>query len=218
MDVTIEKALNELRAGNNRFVSGETTHPHTDKETLRTSIGGQHPFAFILSCSDSRVPVDLIFDRGVGDLFVVKVAGNVFGDDEIGSAEYAVEYLETPLLVVMGHNDCGMVKAVYEHGVLQGFLNAISKKIFPAVEAARTSEAAGNELGKPLFNAVDRAARINVWNAVEDALRISPVIRSRVKAGLCQLVGAFYWINTGEIDWMGQHPKQGEILGTQQFF
>ncbi len=213
--ITIEAALEELRAGNARFASGDIRHPHTDKETLRSCSRGQHPFACILACSDSRVPVDLIFDRGVGDLFVVQVAGNVLGDDEIGSIEYAVEHLAAPLFVVMGHNNCGMVKAVYEHGELGGHLAGISKKILPAVEAAKKAILSGQENQESSLNPVDRAARINVWNAVEDALCSSDVIRSRVQTGRCRVVGAFYWIDTGEIEWLGRHPLQDEILAAR---
>lgn len=212
MSMTIEQALEALQSGNQRFVSGKPLRPHTDKERLRKCLEGQHPFACILACSDSRVPVDLIFDTGVGDLFVVKVPGNVFGDEEIGSAEYALEHLAVPLLVVMGHNDCGMVKTVFENGALEGRLNAISKKILLAVEAVKSAEAASDQLGKPISSTVDRAARTNVWNAIQDALVMSPIIASRVKQGSCRVLGAFYWINNGEVEWLGEHPQQEEIF------
>ncbi|MGB9617991.1 MAG: carbonic anhydrase [Desulfomonilaceae bacterium] len=213
--MTSEAALDELRAGNVRFASGDIRHPNTDKETLRSCSRGQNPFACILACSDSRVPVDLIFDRGVGDLFVVQVAGNVLGDDQMGSVEYAVEHLGTPLLVIVGHNNCGMVKAVYDHGELSGRLAAISKKIVPAVETAKKAPMTGQEGEHSALSPVDRAARINVWNAVEDALCNSSVIRSRVQAGACQVVGAFYWIDTGEIEWLGRHPREDEMLAAR---
>ncbi len=212
MSTRIEQALNELRAGNLRFVSGEALRPNTDKERLKTCIEGQHPFACILACSDSRVPVDLIFDRGVGDLSAQEVAGNVLGDDELGSVEYAVDHLQTPLLVIMGHNNCGMVKAVFEKGELQGRLNAISKKILPAVEAAKISEDTAQELGLSPSSIVDKAAKINVWNAIKEALSVSTVVRSRVKAGSCRVLGAFYWIEKGEVEWMGDHPELQQIL------
>lgn len=210
--MTSDAAWAELRAGNARFAAGDIRHPNTDKETLRACSQGQRPFACILACSDSRVPVDLIFDRGVGDLFVVQAAGNVWGDDLMGSAEYAIEHLATPLLVVMGHNNCGMVKAVYDQGELGGHLAAISKKIVPAVEAAKKATASGQAGKESALSPVDRAARINVWNAVEDALSNSSVIRARVQAGACEVIGAFYWIDKGEVEWLGRHPRQDEIL------
>jgi carbonic anhydrase len=102
-------ALQRLVEGNHRFVAGTPTHPNQSVEHRHELISGQKPFATILSCSDSRVPAELVFDQGLGDLFVVRVAGNVVGTDDLGSIEYAVHHLHTPLIVVMGHESCGAV-------------------------------------------------------------------------------------------------------------
>lgn len=211
--LTPQEALDELRKGNERFVSGSALHPHVDRETLRSTCdGGQHPFACVLGCADSREPVELIFDQGVGDLFVVRVAGNILGPSELGSVEYAVEHLGVPVFLVMGHKRCGAVKAVYEHGILSGNLRALSEKILPAVEKARrAAEASAGE--RPSDDQiVDEAAKLNVWNAIEEGLTKSHPIRSGVKVGSCSVQGAFYCLDTGEIEWMGTHPNQDEIL------
>jgi carbonic anhydrase len=109
--ITGEDALDRLLQGNERFASGRSLRHHTDAEWCQRLTGGQHPFAAILACSDSRVPVELLFDQGFGDLFVVRVAGNVVGDDEIGSIEFALSHLATPLVFVLGHDTCGVVTA-----------------------------------------------------------------------------------------------------------
>jgi carbonic anhydrase len=207
-----QEALKELKKGHERFISGAAAHPHVDRERLRsTCFGGQHPFACVLGCADSREPVELIFDQGVGDLFVVRVAGNILGPSELGSVEYAVEHLGVPVFLVMGHKRCGAVKAVYDHGILAGNLRALSEKILPAVEKARQQAAlAGGET--PSDDIVDEAAKWNIWNAMEDALATSEPIRAGVKAGSCSVQGAFYCLDTGEIEWMGTHPNQDEIL------
>src|SRR6478609_1500980 len=113
--------LQKLEEGNKRFVSGKPMHPNETLERIRELKKGQHPFAVIVSCSDSRVPAELVFDQGLGDIFSIRTAGNVIGDYELGSLEYAVEHLGCKLIVVMGHKDCGAIKAFidskgnYEH-------------------------------------------------------------------------------------------------------
>jgi carbonic anhydrase len=214
--LTPQEALNELRKGNERFASGSAAHPHVDRETLRsTCFSGQHPFACVLGCSDSREPVELIFDQGVGDLFVVRVAGNVLGPSELGSVEYAVEHLGVPVFLVMGHKRCGAVKAVYEHGILSGNLKGLSEKILPAVEKARQAAEASSGERPSDEEIVDEAAKVNVWNAIEEALVNSHAVQTGVRAGSCSVVGAFYCLDTGEIEWMGTHPNQDGILHTQ---
>ena len=100
--------LQKLKAGNERFASGRPTHPDETLKRIRELKKGQHPFAILVSCSDSRVPAELVFDQGLGDIFSIRTAGNIMGDYELGSIEYAVEHLDCKLIVVMGHKDCGV--------------------------------------------------------------------------------------------------------------
>src|SRR5262249_17010632 len=109
--ITAAEAIERLKAGNQRFVSGKITHPHSGAKPRAELTTGQHPFAVIRGCSTSRVPAELVFDQGFGDLFVVRVAGNVAGEDETGSVEYAVNHLQAPLVLVLGHEQCGAVTA-----------------------------------------------------------------------------------------------------------
>src|SRR5262245_28073525 len=117
-----EAALKMLQEGNARFVAGKARHPHEDQGRRNETASGQHPFASILSCSDSRDPVEVTFDEGVGDLFVVRVAGNVADTDEIASLEYGAEHLGTQLIAVLGHTKCGAVTAVVNEDKLGGSL------------------------------------------------------------------------------------------------
>src|SRR5262245_36848791 len=120
-----DASLTLLKEGNSRFATGKSQHPHHDAERRSSTVAqGQEPFATVLGCSDSREPVELIFDRGVGDLFVVRVAGNVAGTSELASMEYGVGHLNTPLLIVMGHTKCGGVAAAVKAAALNGNLRA----------------------------------------------------------------------------------------------
>ena len=112
----------ELKAGNQHHVQHHYAHPHESDTRVRELVSGQHPHAVVLSCADSRVPPEIVFDQGLGDLFTVRVAGNIAGDAEIASIEYAIEHLHTPLVVVMGHQSCGAVAAAIEGGEAPGHL------------------------------------------------------------------------------------------------
>ena len=126
-----------LKDGNARYVEGKPTHPHQGAERRALTAGqGQHPFAAVLSCSDSRAPVELIFDQGIGDLFVIRVAGNVAATDEIGTMEY-VDYLGIPVLVVLGHSQCGAVTAAVEGTKLPGSMGVLVAPIKPAADKAK---------------------------------------------------------------------------------
>ena len=131
-------ALHKLEDGNKRFVEGKNTFPDIGAERRgKTAKNGQQPFATVISCSDSRLPVEILFDQGIGDIFVVRVAGNVCNVDEIGSAEYGVDHLGTPVLVVLGHSKCGAVSAVVQGAELNGNLPALLHGIIPAVEKVK---------------------------------------------------------------------------------
>jgi len=201
-------ALSRLKAGNARFAEGAVRHPHLDAR-LRHDLAahGQHPFATVLSCSDSRVPVELLFDQGVGDLFVIRVAGNVVGQDEAGSIEYAVEHLHCPLLVVLGHRKCGAVTAAVKMASDTPNIEGLIKHIVPAVRAAR--EVAGDVSTAGL---VDEAVRHNVWQSIAELIESSDLCRQAVRSGELAVVGAVYDIDSGDVAWLGRHPRESTLL------
>ncbi len=203
-----DEALQRLKDGNARFVAGKCTHPRMDAARLvETSEKGQNPFATVITCSDSRVPVEAIFDQGIGDVFVIRVAGNVCHVDEAGSAEYGVDHLGTPLLVVLGHTGCGAVTAVVTGAELHGNIPALVDSIGPAVKKAATlnPHLSGAEL-------VPEAIKANCWQSIEDLLKASPAARELVKAGKLKIVAAIYNIRTGTVGWLGTHPEQERLL------
>jgi carbonic anhydrase len=204
-----DEALKMLKDGNARSVGGKTTHPHQDAARRALTAGqGQHPFAAVLSCSDSRVPVELIFDQGIGDLFVVRVAGNVAATDEIGSLEYAVDHLGAPVVVVLGHSQCGAVTAAVEGTKLPGSMGVLVAPIKPA--AAKAKEENPGAATEALVSA---AVKENVFQAMEDLLQKSPLIKANAKAGKAKLLGAIYELDTGQVQWLGPHPNQEKLLG-----
>ena len=169
--VSGDEALERLQEGNARFVSGQVRHPRADIVRLKdTSANGQHPFAVLISCSDSRVPPEILFDQGVGDLFVIRVAGNVADAHEIGSVEYALEHLGVQLVVVLGHTGCGAVTAAASGGDIHGGIASIIESIRPAVAQAQQSHP--NLHGKDLVPATIEA---NVWNSTCKLAQLSPV-------------------------------------------
>lgn len=208
--ISPDAALKMLEEGNARFVSGKPEHPHQNKaRRVETATQGQTPFATILACSDSRSPVELIFDQGLGDLFVVRVAGNVAGVDETASIEYAAEHLHTPLLVVMGHTKCGAVTAVVEKAPLKGSLLSLAAKIKPAV--FRTQAAHRDLKGDAL---IALAIKANVQQAMTDLLRRSRIVKNLVKSGNLQVVGAIYDLESGKVEWLGPHPgEKAKVVG-----
>ena len=206
--LSADEALKLLKDGNARYLDGQASHPHQDAARRALTAGqGQHPFATVLSCSDSRVPVEVIFDQGLGDLFVVRVAGNVAATDEIGSMEYAVDHLGTPLVVVLGHSQCGAVAAVVEGAKLPGSIGALVAPIKPAVTKAKEEN-----LGAAAEVLIAAAIKNNVFQAMEDILQKSPLIKAKVKAGKVKLLGAIYELDTGQVQWLGALPGQEKLL------
>ncbi|MGR3301729.1 MAG: carbonic anhydrase [Candidatus Scalindua sp.] len=201
-------ALVKLLSGNVRFSSGQSTHSNISAERRKqVTTDGQHPFATIIACSDSRVPVEILFDQGVGDIFVIKVAGNVCNTDEIGSIEYGVDHLGTPIMVVLGHTQCGACTAVATGADVHGCIPDLIAPIRPALEKV---QAAHPDLhGKALVPALVEA---NVWKAIEDLFLRSSSTRKRAKDGRVVVVGAVYNIETGTIKWMGTHPEQDSFI------
>jgi carbonic anhydrase len=207
--ISADDALRILKEGNARYTSGHPQHLHQGPERRAlTSAQGQHPLATVLTCSDSRVPAEIIFDQGIGDLFMVRVAGNVAATDEIGSLEYAVDHLAVPLVVVMGHTQCGAVAAVLDGAKLPPNIAALVEPIKPAVDKALQDHpgAARDALLKA-------AITDNVWQAIADMLEQSPIIREKVKAGRTKVVGALYDLDSGQVKWLGTLPGQAKLVG-----
>jgi len=203
-----DRALTLLKEGNERFMTGKRTFTHQDTLRMKEVFEkGQHPYASVLSCSDSRVPPEIIFDTGIGDLFVMRVAGGVCATDQMATQEYAIEHLQIPLFVVVGHTKCGAVTAAADGLELEGNLPALALKIKPAVKRAREKNPS---MKGPVFH--DECSIENVWVVIEDFIKESPVIRERMKHGELMVVGAVYDLETGKVRFMGPHPRQKELL------
>ena len=203
-----EEALAALKEGNARFVAGQSAHPRADSSRIAdTAQNGQHPFTTVLTCSDSRVPVEHVFDQGIGDVFVIRVAGNICDTDEIGSIEYGVDHLGTPLLVVLGHTKCGAVTAVTTNAALHGNIPPLVDNIRPAVVKAQAANP--NLQGEAL---VPEAIKANCWQAIDDLFQSSPATRDKVKSGAVKVVAAVYDVANGRVEWLGAHPEQGRLL------
>jgi carbonic anhydrase len=190
--LTPESALAELKTGNAHHARHQYQHPHDTVTRQRELVAGQHPHAELLSCADSRVPPEIIFDQGLGDLFVVRVAGNVATDTEIGSLEYGAEHLHIPLLVVLGHESCGAVTAAVQDGKAEGHIAALINLIKPAVDQSRGIP------GDPVANAV----RANVQMVVQQLRSSTPILSELVAHGKLKVVGGVYSLETGEVTWL----------------
>ncbi|MCW3839962.1 carbonic anhydrase [Micromonospora yasonensis] len=199
---TPEQALAELCAGNNRFVTGAPRHPNQDAGHRAAVADGQHPFAVIVGCSDSRLAAEIIFDRGLGDLFVVRTAGHTVGPEVLGSVEYAVTILGTPLVVVLGHDSCGAVQAARESvrtGTSPaGHLGALVDAVAPSLlRAAREG-----------VEDVNGIVDIHIAQTVEAMLARSAVLAERVAAGRCAVVGMSYRLSAGEVRTVAAVPAR----------
>ncbi len=207
--VNAAEVLAFLKAGNERYTNGTTTLPRAEADRrTQTAKDGQKPLVTVVSCSDSRVPVETIFNQGVGDVFVVRVAGNICDTEQVGSVEYGVEHLGTPLVVVLGHTKCGAVTAAATHAEVHGNIAALIEKITPAVMVAkeRHPELEGDKLAAAAIEA-------NVWQSMDDAFKASPILREMVSEKKAMVVGAIYDIETGKVRWLGEHPELTKLLG-----
>lgn len=190
--MTADEALKLLKEGNKRYVKGDLRHPHTDPERRHEIADAQHPFAVILSCADSRVVPELLFDQGLGDLFVIRVAGNVAKDKVFGSIEYAVKYLNSKLIVVLGHENCGAVNASLGDADPGGHIGSIIEKIKPAVYMARRMK------GDLLTNAI----KVNAQIVGEELKETKPILSDAVKTAGVQVVSAYYNLSSGEVEFL----------------
>jgi len=196
--ITWNEALSRLKDGNARYAAGRSEHPRADAlRRAETAEQGQHPFAAVVGCSDSRVPIEIIFDQGVGDVFVVRVPGNVCNGDEIGAVEYAVEHLDTPLCVVLGHTRCGAVSSVATGAPLHGHLARLVTNIRQAVARARTEQPSVED-----HRLIETIVRTNVQQSIADLLQGSPTLRERVAQGTLKTVGAVYDVVSGAVQWI----------------
>ena len=197
--VTPEVAMARLAAGNARFVAGQPKHARLDPGRRAELASGQHPFATILACADSRVAPELIFDQGLGDLFVVRVAGNVVDDAILASIEYSVIHTGPTLVMVLGHERCGAVSATA--AALDGKgseedkdtrIGALAALIAPAVKAVPASAT----------DKVDAAISLNAANSVAEILADSPPLKARVTAGKLKIVAARYDLDDGKVTYI----------------
>jgi carbonic anhydrase len=189
--LTPDTALAKLLAGNQRFASQTTKKPHQGAFRLQEVAQGQQPFAAILGCADSRVPVEILFDRGLGDLFTVRVAGNVATPEEIGSLEYAA-LLGTQVILVLGHERCGAVTAALANQPVPGQIGSILEQIQPAIAATK------GQSGDPLKNAIIA----NVKNQIA-TIEASPVVKDLIQKGKLKIVGGYYDLDTGLVNQIG---------------
>lgn len=187
--MTADHALHLLLEGNRRFVRHRVTHPDQSRKRLLELEGGQHPFAVVLGCADSRVPPEVVFDQGLGDLFVIRVAGNVPDDEITGSIEYAVEHLGTPLVMVLGHEKCGAVSAAVQGGEAPGHIGSIVGPMKPSVDQARRMEG----------DAISNCVRLNVRRVVGELQSSEPILKELVHSGRLKVVGAKYDLHTGQV-------------------
>jgi carbonic anhydrase len=215
-------AISKLKEGNSRYTRGNQQHPHESSEErsyMATNsyenagmaflgmtaeqaakrraelIKTQHPFAAILSCSDSRVPPEIVFDQGLGDLFIVRVAGNVINDEGLGSIEYAVDHLGTRLIVVLGHQSCGAVKAAKEtiaaKGKAPGHIESLVTAIKPAVEATEKGD-------------LETTIKANVEHVVQALRSSTPILKAKVDSGDIRVIGGYYSLDTGAVTFLDE--------------
>lgn len=190
-----KEALQLLRDGNKRFTAGNLAAKDMGKTRREELVSkGQDPFAIIITCSDSRVPPELLFDQALGDLFVIRTAGNIVDPIAVGSAEYAIEHLGVQLLVILGHSNCGAVKATVDGGEAPGSIAAIVSKIAPSVQKARAAGAAGDEL-------YETSCLENV-KAVINEIMESHIVKHFIKDGKLTVIGAKYHLDSGEVEFI----------------
>ena len=192
--ITPSMALELLKDGNRRFVSNLKVNRNLLQQANET-LDGQHPFAVILSCIDSRTSAELIFDQGLGDVFSVRIAGNIINEDILGSMEFGCKVAGSKIIVVLGHTKCGAVKGACDH-VEMGNLTALLTKIRPAVDDETTTKENRNS-SNPEF--VEKVSTINVKRTVKSIMERSPILKEMIESGEIGIVGGTHDISTGEV-------------------
>ena len=205
--ITGAQALQILKEGNARFVAGKSDNTHNYLARAReTAENGQYPIATFLACSDSRVPLEIIFDQNIGDIFSIRVVGNVCGDSQLGSIEFGVKHLGTQLCVVLGHTKCGAVIAACNKQGLEENIQALVNSISPAFEQAQAlTGKTGNEV-------VEACCEENVFVQIETMFKKSDILREAARNGEVLIVGAVYDIQTGLVTFLGAHPKNEQLI------
>jgi carbonic anhydrase len=184
-----DDALQKLLEGNQRFVQHHPNYPDQSELRLHEVAQAQHPFATVLTCADSRVPVELIFDQGVGDIFDIRIAGNIATPEVVGSIEYAVALLSTPLLMVLGHERCGAVTAAVQNKPLPGEIGTFVEAILPAVQRVK------NQPGDAVENVVTENVRYQI-----EQLQRSSLLSEQWQSGKLKIVGGRYDLDTGTVE------------------
>jgi carbonic anhydrase len=190
-DLTPTQCFEILVEGNKRFINN-LNKDHDHLEMINETREGQFPFAVILSCMDSRTSVEFIFDQGLGDLFSIRVAGNIVNDDILASIEYAVKYVGSKVLMVLGHTECGAIKSAKE-GVKDGHITTLLERINPSISKAMLKEDASH-----LFK--DQVTYANVENSLEEILTRSTIVKELFQSGQIGLMGAVYNVDNGKVD------------------
>lgn len=190
-DLTPTQCFEILVEGNKRFINN-LNKDHDHLEMINETREGQFPFAVILSCMDSRTSVEFIFDQGLGDLFSIRVAGNIVNDDILASIEYAVKYVGSKVLMVLGHTECGAIKSAKE-GVKDGHITTLLERINPSISKAMLKEDASH-----LFK--DQVTYANVENSLEEILTRSTIVKELFQSGEIGLMGAVYNVDNGKVD------------------
>ena len=189
------EAISRLKDGNSRYTNGNQQHPHQSTEQRVELIKSQHPFAIVVGCADSRVPPEIVFDQGLGDLFVLRVAGNVIDDHSLGSIEYAVDHLAVRLIVVLGHQSCGAVKAAKDTIAAKteapAHIQSLVTAIQPAVEAT-------------VHGDLETTVKANVKDVVQALRSSTPVLKPKVDSGELRVLGAYYNLDTGAVSFLDE--------------
>lgn len=192
-NLSAKEALKKLEKGNKRFVELKLKHPDESKARRKEMLQGQHPFVVILSCSDSRVPAELIFDQGLGDIFVVRNAGNVLDEHVIGSIEYAVMHCGVKLIVIMGHQDCGAIAATLSGVSETKYIQSLENSIKPAIEDCKKK---GLEINS------DNVVKAHVAQDINELLSQDDELVKYMKKHDVKIVGAYYHLDSGKVDFI----------------
>src|ERR1051325_538887 len=189
------EAISKLKEGNNRYTSGNLQHPGQTSERRTELANTQHPFAAVVCCSDSRVPPEVVFDQGLGDLFIVRVAGNVINDEGLGSIEYGVDVLSARLIVVLGHQSCGAVdaamKTIAAKGKAPGHIQSLVAAIKPVIDATPKSD-------------LETMIKANVKHVVDGLRSSKPILKNKVDTGEVHVIGGYYTLDTGAVTFLDE--------------
>lgn len=206
-DIEKNTSLNRLIDGNRRFYTDNSIVPKSNTKTIKENSLMQEPFVTIVGCSDSRVSPELLFNMNIGDIFSIRVVGNVIGQSERGSIEYGVKHLNTPLVIVLGHKGCGACISALDESTNSNELNSILKSI---IDVKNRIVDKNPDLDRESL--ISRVTEENVWNSIKNLISSSSSIRDRIKRCELMVIGAIYDIETGIVDFLGPHPREKILL------